>query len=83
MSAKNGLVRSRTLPLYVHQSEDAIHNYSSQALNSMEQAKDKLRQLLSGVSICIVIMMRFPHNNGYQEIILFRHMLSIINNGIK
>ena len=46
MSAKNGFERSRTMPVFVYQN-NATHNYSTQTLNSTEQAHEKLRQVMS------------------------------------
>lgn len=47
-SSKNKLERSQTLPVTI-KAEGPAHNYSSQTLNSTEQAKEKLRQQLAQV----------------------------------
>ena len=47
----NRLQRSKTMPVTVKSDSKTAHNYSSQALNSTEQARHQLRQLLAQVSL--------------------------------
>ena len=49
-SAKNHARREETKKATVSATMRVPHNYSTQSLNSMEAAKEKLRQLLSEVS---------------------------------
>ena len=55
-SARNGLVRSSTMPLRIRAPGEEGHNYSTQTLNSTEQALEIIRQKIKEVTVnCLIV----------------------------